>query len=365
MGDGEAGALREIRRRLLLVGAVALCAVLAGGLYVANRSHAPAAGAAPAAVARGLSCPAAGHCLVVDDQGNVLRLDHDHWSARRSLSRDGLGAISCPTRSFCVTVGVNGSAAHFDGRSWSRLQRIDVGASNHVDAHGTSGLSAVSCPTARFCMAGDALGRTLTYDGHGWSEPTPIEPTRLAEKDQFFGNAGITGISCPTPGFCAAVTDYGRAMTFNGATWSAPVRLDPAPARARALALALPALTAVSCSSADHCVAVDSSGNAFTYGARSWSPPTPVDLQSSSHGAHDGLRAVSCPSTTFCAAGDGSGFVLTLQGSRWSAPVQIAQGIGIGAISCPAAGSCVALDDIGDALTSEGSSWSKLRALGT
>ena len=61
----------------------------------------------------------------------------------------------------------------------------------------------------------------------------------------------LTGVSCPTTSFCAAVDAEGNAVVDDDSTWSV-INVDPASP-----------LYAVSCTSASFCVAVDKAGNAL------------------------------------------------------------------------------------------------------
>src|SRR5207248_2303946 len=73
----------------------------------------------------------------------------------------------------------------------------------------------------------------------------------------------LSAVSCVSPSFCVAVDVGGSALTWNGASWSAPVHID-----------STGPLYGVSCVSPYLCVAVDSSGNALTYSALAISTPS-------------------------------------------------------------------------------------------
>jgi hypothetical protein len=135
-----------------------------------------------------------------------------------------------------------------------------------------------------------------------------------------------TSLSCPSASFCAAVSMYGDAATFNGRAWSQPVKIDTQQ------------LLSVSCPSASFCVAGDTSGRALTFDGASWSAPVAVS---------DNIASVSCPSRTFCAAVNSHGDAETFNGSGWSAPSFIGArlppgsgGMSIVSISCPSASFC-------------------------
>ena len=187
-------------------------------------------------------------------------------------------------------------------------------------------LVALSCPSASFCVAVNDSGKALTFDGTSWSAPFTID-----------ANEPLTGVSCPSSSFCAAVDGFGDVVTFDGSAWSAPTNVASS-------------LTAVSCSSASFCVAVDAySGEAVTFDGTSWSDPTAVDP--------GGWISVSCVSDTFCLAVNYLGTSVTFDGSAWSTPV--ATDANLSDVSCPSASFCAAVNsDTGDVVTFDGTAWS-------
>jgi hypothetical protein len=207
-------------------------------------------------------------------------------------------------------------------------QSLSWGAPSTIDPN-TGGLSSVSCPTTTFCAAVDSSGNALTFNGATWTKPTRLDTTGYA------GN--LTAVSCAPSSFCAAVDNSGNVETYNGTSWSTPVNVD------------INGLTSVSCPSASFCVAVDGVGKALTYNG-SWSAPTNID-------SGNGLTSVSCPSASFCVAVDGVGKALTYNGS-WSAPpTSIDSGNGLTSVSCTSASFCAAVDNAGNAATFTVSGW--------
>ena len=169
------------------------------------------------------------------------------------------------------------------------------GAAASVDPSLGGALRDVSCPTTTFCVAVDNGGRALYYDGSTWTEPVDIAP----------GMSGLTGVSCPTASFCLAVDYFGRVSSFDGSTWVPPVEVDDG-AQAGGF-------TAVSCSSAEFCAAVTSYGYAATFDGTSWNRPVGID------GYDADFPAISCTSPTFCVAVDWQGNALTFDGTGWTA----------------------------------------------
>jgi hypothetical protein len=79
------------------------------------------------------------------------------------------------------------------------------------------------------------------------------------------GEGGISWpvVSCPASNFSAAVDGGGgNVVTFDGSTWSAPVKVDSEAANSVSGPVRI-FLMSVSCLSAMFCVAGDSIGDAF------------------------------------------------------------------------------------------------------
>jgi hypothetical protein len=159
----------------------------------------------------------------------------------------------------------------------------------------------VSCPSASFCMAVDARdSATFVFDGSRWSSAGTVPGTQT----------GMASVSCASASFCVALDRKGKAFTFNGSTWSAPVTAAPDGLTMGEGGISWPV---VSCPASDFCAAVDGSGgNVVTFDGRTWTVPLTID----SKAAHSRngpvlifLMSVSCSSATFCVAGDTIGDV--------------------------------------------------------
>ncbi len=199
--------------------------------------------------------------------------------------------------------------------AWSASTIIDGG----------SFLSGVSCASSSFCAAVDNDGDALTWDGTSWSSEA-IDPEQA-----------LDAVSCTAANFCIAVDNDGNAFSWDGTTWSSAVDIDPGND-----------ITALSCSSVDFCIAVEGP-KALTWNGATWSSAI-VD-------SSNGLDAVSCTSSSFCAAGDSNGETFTWDGVTWSAPDDI-DGVNPLGLSCGSATFCVAVDGNGDAFTWDGETWS-------
>jgi hypothetical protein len=169
--------------------------------------------------------------------------------------------------------------------------------------------------------------------------------------------APLDAVSCPSPGFCAAVDTMGSVITSTdptggSAAWAAvKIRQDIDFA---GTAIPVP-LTAVSCASAHLCV----SGNDYPReimtathpqgGPEAWSDRIGIGHRHSA----DGLVSVSCPSTGFCAAlGDRAVYASTAP--TGPASTKLAMSESLEAISCGSRSLCVAVAGNGEAVGSGG-----------
>lgn len=271
-----------------------------------------------------VSCPSPSFCAVVGEDGRAAAYDSGSWSAPIDIDgTETLTSVSCPSSLFCAAVDERGHAATYATSSWGTF--VSVGGRFH----------AVSCPSASFCVAGND-GRVAIYDGASWTESNFID-TAPAGEHSFYAYT-LTSVSCPSTSFCATVDGWGKALTYDGTSWSAPVRIDGETP-----------LTSVSCTSSSFCASVDQRGNAFTYNGSSWSGPN--DIDGTGNVIPDGFTSVSCPASSFCAAVDQRGNVFTYNGGSWSAPSTIDSGHELTSVSCPSPAFCMAVDYAGHALT--------------
>jgi len=326
--------------------------------------------ASPSTDLTSVSCVSASFCVAVGGGEDASIYNGSTWSALTRLGTD-VDSVSCISESFCIALGSdNGGPAHavtYSGGTWSSPMEIDPEEGNALHsvtcvsssfcvAVGNSGdeityngsawstptkvgilgyIQSVSCHSETFCVAATSEGETATYDGSTWS---PSD--RLSER------AASGGLSCATESFCMAVGGY--ASTYNGSSWSGPVPVGGG------------GLSSVSCSSSSFCEAVDGHGRALHYNGSTWTAPGQID-------AEGGLESVSCPTEAFCMATGGRqhGYALAYNGSAWTAPSEIDPGGDVNAVSCPTVSFCVALTEhyvekheLGYALTYKGGAWS-------
>ncbi len=292
-----------------------VCAALSAMMLVTTSSPTAGAPAAPSA---------SGHARLRPHGGSTDPSQANTWSTPFFVDPEvqaELTATSCIAEAnnatFCAAVGgtngvplgpnkglYQGTAAVFDGTLWS--------APGDVDPYGI--LTSVSCVSSTFCMAVDDAGYALTYTGaNTWSiTQQPI--------DTAGGNpAVITSVSCVTTTFCMAVdatsTDppNGDYLIYTG-TWGAATQLSTGIG-----------LDAVSCVSTTSCSAVDAGDSSSVQAslhvyAGSPSPTWTTQATTSSQlSAGLGFQSDSCASTTYCVAVDESGDNWTYDGSgQWT-----------------------------------------------
>lgn len=273
-----------------------------------------------------------------------------------------LSGISCPSASLCVAVGGRQGTIAFSQNptggagSWHTTKLEYPVGPGKTCAEGEEGcaapsgaLQAVSCASPNFCAL-------TTYDGWVFASSDPSGGTGAwsAVNVNGKGQKGadhLTSVSCPSAGFCAAVSggfknpNGGRVLTStnpNGGQWQSATLdegLD---------------LRSVSCGTPSLCVAAGRGGQLFastdpTGGAGAWQAVT------TPAGAGD-LEGASCVSTALCAVGNMAGNILTSTnpaagGADWGV-ANAGGSVQITGVSCPSANACVAVDNNGDVMTS-------------
>jgi hypothetical protein len=254
-----------------------------------------------------------------------------------------LTAVSCPSASWCMAVGSGpngGFAERWDGASWAveSLPEASVAA-----------LGGISCSSPRACTAVGAVGAGTKamvvaerWDGTRWA----VQP---APRGSVAGES-LGGVSCPTRRFCVAVgssvnqpRSKGLVELWKGSRWTIKrTRIKGVPARAH------DSLTAVSCVSAEACVAVGA-GITGTWNGSRWS------LRALKHNRGVVLDAVSCRSVKACVA-VGAGayhpYWARWNGRRWAVHRMPDFGAQLGgfpnsgtipSISCTSAMACIAV----------------------
>jgi len=308
-------------------------------------------GLGPGAVTRaalvGLSCPRVSLCVAVDSDGNQLTSVNPvggQWTARTINPGLDPTALSCTPGGFCEAVGQYSTVASVPdvlsaGSSW-RLADLSRYPPGNAYYPADSDLNDVSCVSRSLCVAtryDHATNFNLEVSRDPGGPPTSWHPVAIGEPidDAFVAvscagaklcvagdnstgklavstdaaarwhlvfiagaSAGINGVSCPNPSFCAAVTDDGQLITSSDPAagpraWrSTPI--DPHHE-----------LDAIACASRSLCTAYDGRGHVFVSarpggGAGTW------------HATATGqdFTTVSCPSSRLCVLATSAGTVV-------------------------------------------------------
>jgi hypothetical protein len=197
-----------------------------------------------------------------------------------------------------------------------------------VDAPGGF-LGTVSCVSTTFCMGIDvASGAAESWSGTSWSDPVRIETGPYAD------DGYDIHLSCSSSSFCLAVDNSGNAFSYDGTSWSA------------AASPGLDSVT-VSCASPTFCVAA-AGGQATIFDGSSWSAPVTVS-------AADQIVSVSCPSDSFCMAVSAAGMAYTYTSSGWDTGTAFEAGVPSVQVSCASATLCAAVTTSGAAFLYDGS----------
>ena len=331
VGTGMAG----ITALLLVIGVVASgCSTSATPATTTTTKAAPATTTpVPAgqlvfggrhAVTRGpgldaISCASPTACVAIDANGGIYSFQGTSWSGPVSPAAGPVGgggiSVSCANPTFCAAVPTAASqVVTGSGLSWSAPQTLQ----------GATDLGAVGCAPTGYCATVDAEGYAFAFDGGGWSATSgdwgsvagiacvsstfcvsvsggisQWNGSSWTQPDSYAAIGSFTSVSCPSAVFCAASVNSGDVMFLTGATWGAPVRVEPGQPSATSVG---PYPTGISCASATYCAAVDGAGAVLQWSGSTWSHDK-VDP-----GSH--LTGISCPTPTFCAAADAAGDVI-------------------------------------------------------
>jgi hypothetical protein len=286
-----------------------------------------------------VSCAAAGECSVVGDYE---------------------AAPSAPYHAF-ITSKVHGT--------WHAATAVPGLVA--LDHGGSADLGAVSCTAPGDCSAGGGyttsadIGQAFVVDEINGIWHIAVTVPGIAGLNH--GAAGITGISCVSPGNCSAVGEYqdtaGRTQVFvvnevNG-TWDKAMTI-PGSVRLNPGGYAVPA--SVSCASAGNCGA----GGIYTDGSKhvqafivnevngTWHDAVKVPGTTAlEQGGGAGLNSVSCASAGNCSAGgyyNSGALVVNEVNGSWHDAIKVPGTVavdqysvgGVAAVSCAAPGNCSA-----------------------
>ena len=289
----------------------------------AKWSLAPLAASTSYSLLQSVACPSATTCFAVGyaypllefaEHPLIERWDGTTWSVVAGPTITGtnvyawLNSISCVTAADCTAVGYYHDRPpassnqpfglafieHWNGSQWSRVPGPPP-SRFQTDVF----LSGVDCTSATDC---NAVGTSTTYDKKHGTVEHPLAVHWNGAKWSIValpgsGQAGLAGISCPSPTSCVAV---GGSIIdrWDGAHWTAIA----VPKSAVGVAYTL---TAVSCPSTTDCTAVGMRYAGATvstliehWNGTSWSiTPSPTPTSSTLD-----MNAVSCTSATSCTA---------------------------------------------------------------
>lgn len=294
-----------------------------------------------------------------------------------------LPAVSCTSAGNCVGVGYyeipSGNyrlmAATQTSGTWSQATQLT---SPSGAGTGDAQLFGVSCTSVGNCTAvggyhdssGNVQATAVTETAGTWATALSVTPPSGANSNP---QAQLLGVSCTSPGNCAAVGTYRDSADFQQAmvaaessgTWGQAVEIT-LPAGARTSASPEAELMGASCPSAGSCVAVglyvDSSANVLPMTAvetdSSWAHAVEANTPSDAS-AQIELRGVSCTSTTgSCTAvgdyldtsGDTQAMALTETGGTWGTAAKVSLPgdananplARLDSVSCTSAGTCSA-----------------------
>ena len=257
-----------------------------------------------------------------------------HWSraipidSRIVASNQVTYAVACSNSTFCAAVNGNGDANLLRDGKWSSSVPLNAGGS----------LSTVSCPTRTRCVALADGGKAVLFNGHTWTGLGSVGPE------------ASYSISCVGNAFCAAVGANGVAgkpstvATFNGEKWSSRQVKTTGRTNDR--------LMSVSCASAIFCMAVNLDGHNLTFNGDSW--------KSSKKVGPKGLIAVSCASRSFCLAVTLAGIEAIYNGTTWSSsPIPQFENKFAYTVSCASTVECTVVGLTGAAISWSAGTWSK------
>jgi hypothetical protein len=280
----------------------------------------------------------------------------------------GVTSVSCLSDTYCIAAGGGANQADatqtagagltesWDGETWSQPSTYDPAPTSPSGTWPV--MPAVTCTSGPFCVIVDGAGDVTNGDGTNWIAPATL-PTAAAlppnPADPGPGHPGSrsAAVSCPTPTFCAIVTNTGTADAWRHGSWLTPQAFGTAAPGGTTTALYSQGRVGVSCPTTTSCVAVVGT-TVLDWNGTAWSQePSPWILGTDPHGA-----AVSCSTPTLCALVSGPDLSYRNGTGGWSTPTAIDPGAVLDAVSCPTPDYCVAADTTGSVLTFDGSTWS-------
>jgi Bacterial Ig-like domain (group 3) len=331
-------------------------------------------GVAPDSAVNSISCASPGNCAA-GGSGFVIDETNGTWGPAQPISGDVL-SVSCVSAGDCAAGGNYGTWQAFvmdeTAGSWGPVQEIPGYLALNADNDG--GVSSVSCASPGNCVAGgyyrDASSHQqafVTDETNGtWGAAEEVPGTAALNVDGF---TGVSSVSCTAPGTCAAGGWYSDSSRDYQAyvvdeidgSWGTAQEV---PGSAALNTAGNAGVSSVSCASPGNCAAGGwSSGEVFVVDETGGTWGTAQDvpgiaaLNTSGSGAQ--FTSVSCPSAGNCAAGgyyDTSSpgttqaFVVDETDGTWGTAQEVPGSAALNAdgyarlytVSCVSAGNCAA-----------------------
>jgi len=313
----------------------------------------------------GASCPSEGLCVAVGTN-NLIASSTDpsqplswhygyagegpwpktnEWPTENISGRQ-IQAVSCPSAGLCVAVTDQGfiySSTDPAGpaAAWKSVQ-IDDGMGNNTHLFG------VSCPTTGLCVA---VSGKRTDQGKIFTTTEPTGPASAWTSIELGESFEFRAVSCASASLCVAVANDGRIV----------VSTDPRGGSAAWKVLAAPggggSLRSVACLSAPLCLTGNEGGNLLS----STNPIAgPASWKEVPGGGSVQITGVACPTSSACVAVDNNGDAITSthptgEASSWSfenvQPFTGEEGNALFAVSCPSTALCTLVGSRGRILT--------------
>ncbi|MHB8318151.1 MAG: hypothetical protein ACYDEP_02805 [Acidimicrobiales bacterium] len=274
----------------------------------------------------GVACASTTACAYVGTAGipYVEQLTGTTWTATTPTAPtvptiSSIGSVSCPSPVSCVAIGgpspnyattVNPPDIYtLSGATWSVQQPPPMPPNLFVYGQEYGRLKAVSCAAVGSCIAVGTAPATTSYGGTGhqplvatlingqWTSSVAAAPAGYTSTGD---GANLSAISCASTSHCVAVGHITNVHAplieiLAGGKWTATV--PPLPS-----GHTTGRLTAISCATATACVAVGATANTYvpfveTLANGSWTVTTAPLLPGFTNGA---LTGASCASATSC-----------------------------------------------------------------
>ena len=313
-----------------------------------------------------VTCPSEALCVAVDTNDDSVATSINPtggaaaWKVTKLPAATNLRDLSCPSPSMCV--GIGGAATVVTSRNptggataWTAIQVAGLPVCGpRGEGSLPCGLTGVTCPTETFCAAVDTVGNLITTRNPtgGAASWNVSRLGKLLTGMEYPGQ--LSDVFCESPGLCVLLgaNDIVTSSTPTAgvAGWKLTHLTEPGHY-----------LSAVTCPSSTFCVAVDQFGDVITSsnptgGAAAWITTNVEGVPLDDPNAQGvSLSDVSCPSIGFCVAID-SGNVVTSRnptgGAAAWAMANVDSSNDVQGVSCPTINLCVAVDHFSNVVTS-------------